>query len=1607
MDKGKVYFGIVIGILVMLLSSGISVADKAYPQGISGSAGSVNVSNSFIKIVVNPQGSYTMGTTGGNPATSADDNKNLLFGYPSRLSSHMTAKIDGTDYYTSSSALDQYRVSGPTVSGNSIITTWRVADIGITQTIAITTSSTTGREDTALFKVAFTNNGNAARSVGARFLFDTMLGSNDAAPFRVVGIGDVTTEREFNGSNIPAYWQAFDSLSNPTVISQGTLTTPPDRFIMANWANLDVTPWNYSVRWGSSIGDSATAVYWNPVSIQPGRTIEYATAYGLGGVTVTTQGVLSLGITSPVNVTVGDNFTITAYLQNTGTTAINNIAAVPDLPAGIALASGETSQKSVGTLAAGASTQVFWNARAVASGNYTYYITLTSSNAPSVSGNRSITIAAASTPTISQPDLMVVSFGGPSSASSGSVIGSNITLTIKNNGNAAAGAFFVDFVISDDSTITTSDTLLTGGRESVSSLAAGATTTVILYSGASIPASVTTGSKYLGVILDPFNSATESNETNNLASSPITLVAPTSTEADKVILVGDIDNLGFGWPAGFDVFSGRSTPAHSYPYQPETDDPQGTDRIMLGTSYNGNPPAGQDGYTSTTSRPANLPQAIDMQYDLLGTQVRSATLQMFVDDFQSPLWRSRFQVTLNGQRATFLEDVLNTLEQTGPIGKLITAQVPASFLPLVSSGHLTIYIDDPTTGAGDGFAIDFVRLLINPRISTVGNISGRVTDAVTGLPLTGATVSASGIVAAATASDGSYILNGVPAGLVVVNASKNGYTSQSQSIDLVAGTTVTLNFALRSTPTTTPTVTPTPIVTPIPTGTIRQWASGAAASSEYTTTSWSAAQATGAPDTITYGDIATAWATLGADDGVHWIELSYNTLVYATGVNVRETYNPGALTRIDLKDSSGIYQTVWTGRDTNTGIPDRIGWSNITFAQTTYPTNTVKLYLNTSLVPGWNEIDAVELVGIYAGITPLPTPTPAAYRLSATPAMVSPGESITVTFTAPGFQSDWISIYPIGEINQNYDAGWQYLGGRTSGTLTYTAPSTPGEYEFRMFQDWSGTGSYNDIARSNRITVVTATVTATPPPPITTNANVSNSYIDIVVEPSGKYTMATTGGNPDIRTDDNQLLLFGYPSRYTSYLTVRIDGVDYYYIGLDGYKVSGPSVSGNSIITSWRIGDISVTQKISITTSSTTGREDTALFKVSITNNGNAARSAGARFLFDTMLGSNDAAPFRVPGVGDVTTEREFNGSNVPTSWQAFDSLTNPSVISQGTLATSTPPNRFIMANWGNLYHAPWYYEVQRDSSNGDSATAVYWNPVSLLPGRTVEYSTAYGLGGLTVSRSEGVLSLGITSPTNVESRDAFTVTAYIQNTGSTAVNNLNASIIVPPGLALVPGEMSGKSIGTLASQDNTQVSWNLQATGTGAMNFSVSVSASNAAATSASRTINVAPVRNSTASVTRSIAPSAIQPGSMLNITLTPSPAESFDFPGYQVAEIIPQGFTYVGTEAAGVTHAGSVYTFTQIGSAPITYTLTAPSTGGSYTISGTFKDEFKNTGAVSGTAGISVGGGGTLTSRYDANGDGRIQRNEAVAAVMDYFSSIITRQQAIEVVMAFFSGG
>jgi hypothetical protein len=144
---------------------------------------------------------------------------------------------------------------------------------------------------------------------------------------------------------------------------------------------------------------------------------------------------------------------------------------------------------------------------------------------------------------------------------------------------------------------------------------------------------------------------------------------------------------------------------------------------------------------------------------------------------------------------------------------------------------------------------------------------------------------------------------------------------------------------------------------------LRQWASWATASSEYSDTDWSAQQATGAPDTSTCGDFPTAWAPLDAGLGREYLELQYPIPVRSTGIVVHETHIGGFVFGVELIDLDGGPHLVWEGTDTT---PCR-GEFMPTWGQTTY--NVVGVRVHTQ-VADWEEIDAVELIGL--GVLPDP-----------------------------------------------------------------------------------------------------------------------------------------------------------------------------------------------------------------------------------------------------------------------------------------------------------------------------------------------------------------------------------------------------------------------------------------------------------------------------------------------------------------------------------------------------------------------------------------------------------------------------------------------------------
>jgi hypothetical protein len=141
-----------------------------------------------------------------------------------------------------------------------------------------------------------------------------------------------------------------------------------------------------------------------------------------------------------------------------------------------------------------------------------------------------------------------------------------------------------------------------------------------------------------------------------------------------------------------------------------------------------------------------------------------------------------------------------------------------------------------------------------------------------------------------------------------------------------------------------------------------QWAIDAAASSEYGTDTYSALQATGEPDTLSASDAPTAWASQSADAGEEYLELLYEFPVIPFEINIYENYNPGAIVAVEVFDlENEEWVVVWEGEAGPADEESRVFSPEL--EPVDFATDGVRLILDTSAVPGWNEIDAVELVG--------------------------------------------------------------------------------------------------------------------------------------------------------------------------------------------------------------------------------------------------------------------------------------------------------------------------------------------------------------------------------------------------------------------------------------------------------------------------------------------------------------------------------------------------------------------------------------------------------------------------------------------------------------------
>eukprot|EP01047_Picozoa_sp_COSAG01_P011776 COSAG01_NODE_519_length_16012_cov_4.344058_4_plen_648_part_00 len=335
-----------------------------------------------------------------------------------------------------------------------------------------------------------------------------------------------------------------------------------------------------------------------------------------------------------------------------------------------------------------------------------------------------------------------------------------------------------------------------------------------------------------------------------------------------------------------------------------------------------------------------------------------------------------------------------------------------------------------------------------------------------------------------------------------------------------------------------------------------------------------------------------------------------------------------------------------------------------------------------------------------------------------------------------------------------------------------------------------------------------------------------NEFIKIIVNENnnniGRFAIETTQGDPKNKKDDQVPLVFGRPLPWTSFSTLSIDNQVYIFGGHNpkyqkrsqqkirfGTIISQKKTK-NEIVTVCDFNKIRVTQRLSLFRHPNTKVFDSALIQYDVTNHDLSSHHIGLRIMLDTMLGANDAAPFRF-GNSAITSETQFLKKDFFTYWQTFDDLSQPSIIAQGTLLAPnhnlTPPDKLILANWGQLVANPWDAEYKKNRSftrkgelEQDTAMALYWLNTRIKPGETRRFKTIYGLGG--VQLTPGELTLGLSSPKliNIMQKDAFLIMVYVLNAGGYDAKDTQLQLKLPAGFKLISGDLNHR-LGTLPSR--------------------------------------------------------------------------------------------------------------------------------------------------------------------------------------------------------------
>jgi VCBS repeat-containing protein len=365
-------------------------------------------------------------------------------------------------------------------------------------------------------------------------------------------------------------------------------------------------------------------------------------------------------------------------------------------------------------------------------------------------------------------------------------------------------------------------------------------------------------------------------------------------------------------------------------------------------------------------------------------------------------------------------------------------------------------------------------------------------------------------------------------------------------------------------------------------------------SSQWTSTTYSAAQATGAPNTFNYGDNSTAWSPL-TPNNAEFLTLGFATPIQATGVTVRESWNNGFVSQIDLIDTNDVSHTVFAGTDPS--LPGSVVDFTTLFSQTPYLVKAVKVYEDGTLNSSWEEIDSVALIG----------PT----SVSGPSATVNEGDYVSLQggFTDPGTLDTHTYLWHLVNATNG-----QTISDVTTQDTSFV-PRDDGTYTFHLTVT-------DDDGGSDTQTVLVTAINAPPAAIADTGATDEDTLLTV----SGPGVLSN---DTDPAGSYDTLTVTGYSATSTLGATVVVN--------TDGSYSYDPTTS--TILQTLAVG-ATATDTFSYTVSDGEGGSDTGTVTITVSgvNDAPVANDDNYTTAEDTALS--------VPGPGVLTNDNDIDGDS-------------------------------------------------------------------------------------------------------------------------------------------------------------------------------------------------------------------------------------------------------------------------------------------------------------------------------------------------------------------------